>query len=617
MKGFGKRLAICLLLMSLLIVTVSAASAENCPGNCTHQAAVGTTHFDTLEEAVAAADAGKTVILLTDTILTSPVTLEKNLALDLNGNTLTGNLVFLEGGSIRGGKIIATDGSCVLVKDCTVAIEKDAQLEGCGTAPALAITADKDQKALVNVSGKLSGQDTAPVVLAESATGNCTLKILKDAELTADSNPVIAFDSAGMLEIQGGTIQGKSDLISLKILKNRKTDVSITGGKLLSEQGEVIVIDAEKDAEVPKDFITGGTFQKVPSDYIPPYCQIPENDDGTVTVISAYTLTFQNGGASGTMEPVKVKCGNAYTLPKPTFTPAEGMDFAGWLIGGKTYKIGDSFTPNGDTAITAQWKAHVHTGGKATCLSRAVCDLCGKSYGEFGGHNLSYVSGYAATCDRIGMQDHRKCTVCGSCFLSGKEVSSASLFTAALGHTWETVEGKPATCTEDGLQAHRKCSTCEVIQVEGKPADAESILIPATGHQLEAMDATQATCTDPGIQAHEHCTQCDGLFVKGEAVDLQALTTALSSHLLSDWQTDESYHWKACVDCQEVFRQGRHTDKDADGSCDDCGYVMAAALVQPSEDSNGFSWLFLIPMIAAVVIAVGGVVIAAKKKRNA
>ena len=44
---------------------------------------------------------------------------------------------------------------------------------------------------------------------------------------------------------------------------------------------------------------------------------------------------------------------------------------------------------------------------------------------------------------------------------------------------------------------------------------------------------------------------------------------------------------------------------------------MAAALVQPSEDSNGFSWLFLIPMIAAVVIAVGGVVIAAKKKRNA
>ena len=616
MKGFGKRLAICLLLMSLLIVTVSAASVENCPGTCTHQAAVGTTHFDTLEEAVSAADSGKTVALLADTVLSSPLTLEKSLTLDLKGNTLTGNLVFLGGGSIRGGKIIAAEGSCVLVKNCTVAIEKDARLEGCGTVPALTITADKDQKALVNVSGKISSQDTAPVILVESAQGNCTLKVLKDAELTADENPVIAFDSAGMLEIQDGTVQGKKDLITLKILKDRKTDVSVTGGKLLSEQGDVIVIDAEKDADTPKDFITGGTFQKAPADYIPPYCQLPENADGTVTVVSAYTLTFQAGGASGTMNSVSVKCGSSYSLPKPTFTPAEGMDFAGWLIGGKTYAVGDSFTPKADTAIVAQWKSHAHTGGKATCMNQAVCDLCGKAYGEFGSHNLSYVGGYGAACDRTGMQEHRKCTVCGRCFLGGKEVSYTTLSTAALGHTWETVEGKPATCTEDGMLTHRKCSTCEEIQVEGKAAEAESILLPATGHQLENVEATQATCTEPGIQAHQHCTQCDGLFVKGEATDLQALTTALSSHLLSDWQTDESYHWKSCVDCQEVFRQSRHTDKDADGSCDDCGFVMEATAKPAPAAESGFSWLFLIPIIAAVAIAVGGVVIAAKKKQN-
>ena len=617
MKGFGKRLAICLLLMSLLIVTVSAASVEDCPGNCTHQAAVGTTHFDTLEEAVSAADSGKTVTLLADTTLASPLTLEKSLTLDLKGNTLTGNLVFLGGGSIRGGKIVATEGSCVLVKNCTVAIEKDAQLEGCGTAPALTITADQDQKALVNLSGKLSGQGTAPVILVESAKGDCTLKILKDAALTADENPVIAFDSAGMLEIQDGTIQGKKDLITLKILKKRKTDISITGGNFLSERGEILVIDAQKGAEIPKDFITGGTFQPIPTDYIPPYSQLTENDDGTVTVISAYTLTFLGGGASGVMAPVQVRCGSPYTLPKPTFTPAEGMDFAGWLIDSKTYAVGDSFTPKADTAIVAQWKAHVHTGGKATCISRAVCDLCGKAYGEFGNHSLSYVGGYAATCDRPGLLDHRKCTVCGSCFLDGKEVSYAALSTAALGHTWETVEGKPATCTEDGMLTHRKCSTCEEIQVDGKAVEAESILIPATGHQLENVEATQATCTEPGIQAHQHCTQCNSLFVKGEATDLQALTTALSSHLLSDWQTDESYHWKSCVDCQEVFRQSRHTDKDADGSCDDCGFVMEATAKPDPATESGFSWLFLIPIIAAVAIAAGGVVIAAKKKQNA
>ena len=614
MKGFGKRLAICLLLVNMLIVTVSAASAENCPGNCTHQAAVGPTHFDTLEEAVAAADSGETFTLLTDTVLSSPVILKKNLTLDLNGNTLTGNLVFLGGGTLRDGKLLATEGIALQVKNCAVIIEKDAQLEGCGTSPVVSVTAKKGKEAQLRISGTLTGAGIAPVVEVIGESGTCNLSIEKNAKLTAEENPVIVFDSKGKLEISDGTLSARKDLISLVLKEKRETNVSVTGGKLLSEPGAAFIMTADEKAEIPQDFVTGGTFRKVPTDYVPEYCKIRDNGDGTYTVISFFTLTFQSGGASGAMEPVQVKCGSAYTLPQPTFTPAEDMDFAGWLIGGKTYEVGDSFTPDDDTTITAQWKTHVHTGGKATCLRRAVCDLCGKSYGQFGDHNLSYVSGYAATCDRPGMQAHKKCTVCGSCFLGGEEVSSASLSTAALGHTWETVEGKPATCTEDGILAHRKCSTCEMIQVEGKPADGESILIPATGHQLEAVDAAQATCTEPGVQAHEHCTECDGLFVKGEAVDLQTLTTALSSHLLSDWQTDESYHWKSCVDCQEVFRQSRHTDKDTDGSCDDCGYVMDAKAEPVPATESGFSWLFLIPIIAAVAVAISLIV---KKRKQA
>ena len=225
--------------------------------------------------------------------------------------------------------------------------------------------------------------------------------------------------------------------------------------------------------------------------------------------------------------------------------------------------------------------------------------------------SLAANGGYAATCDSTGMNPHSTCSTCGSCFVNGKEVSSSSLSTPALGHSWETVDGKPATCTEDGLKTHEKCTICESLRLEGSSVTEEELLIPAEGHTMEEVAASQATCAEPGIQAHEHCTVCGSLFLNGESVEITQLTTALSSHVLSDWENDAFYHWKACVDCQEIFRQSSHVDKDADGSCDDCGYTLPVN--ETVEESGfGFSWLFLIPIIAAVAIAVP---LAAKKRK--
>ena len=78
------------LVMALALCSVSwAVTTENCTDeNCAHKAAIGTTHYDTLGEAVAAAD-GKTVQLLTN--VTASITIEsgKTVTLDLNGKTLT------------------------------------------------------------------------------------------------------------------------------------------------------------------------------------------------------------------------------------------------------------------------------------------------------------------------------------------------------------------------------------------------------------------------------------------------------------------------------------------------------------------------------------------------
>ena len=40
---------------------------------------------------------------------------------------------------------------------------------------------------------------------------------------------------------------------------------------------------------------------------------------------------------------------------------------------------------------------HEHTGGTATCLKKAVCDICGKEYGEYGDHD--YKNGVCTVCN--------------------------------------------------------------------------------------------------------------------------------------------------------------------------------------------------------------------------
>ncbi len=602
MKGFGKRLTVVLLMISLLTVAASAATVENCPGGCLHQAAIGTTHYDTLEDAITAAKAGGTVTLLADTSLSAPLVLEKSVALDLGGKTLTGNLQFTGGGTVRGGKLLAVSGTALTVTDCTVVIEKTAVLEGCGSAPAAALTASKDGKARLNVSGTVSGKGPAAVIDARAAEGNCSLYILKNAKITAEENPAIFFDCAGKLDISDGTVQAKKDAISVSIQKDRKTELSITGGKFLTEAGEAIVLKVGDKAEAPKDFVTGGTFTKVPGSYIPSYGKITTNADKTYTVISSYTITYLPGDGSGSMEPVKISCGSKLKLPKNGFSAPKGKDFAGWEVGGKTYSAGDSLTPDDDLTVTALWKTHKHSGGKATCMKKAVCKTCGKSYGNLGSHSLSYVDAYAATCDKAGSQAHQICAYCGECYVDGTIVSADSVYISPLGHNWETQDAIPATCEENGTKAYEKCANCAALRLEGNPITEDVLLIPATGHTTESVAATQATCSEPGIQAHEHCAACDQDFANGKPVAIGDITSATASHVLSDWQSDDTGHWKACVDCQEVFRQKAHADGDADGLCDECGYELGKA-TDPGKDS-GFSWLFLFPIAAAVGIAV-------------
>ena len=69
------------------------------------------------------------------------------------------------------------------------------------------------------------------------------------------------------------------------------------------------------------------------------------------------TITFDPNGGTGTMQPMKVKSGENFTLPECTFTPPEGKVFAGWLaVNGNVHPAGEVVTFSIDQSLKATWK---------------------------------------------------------------------------------------------------------------------------------------------------------------------------------------------------------------------------------------------------------------------
>lgn len=619
MARFGKRfgiLALCICLLCTLPVMTMAASVADCAGSCTHQAAIGTTHYDTIAEAFAAAAEKSTVTLLADVSDATAMLIDKAITLDLGGKTITGLTTAEESLitatkdiTVTNGKLTAKTGSVLKITDSIVTIDETAIIHGGDEAVALyveSITA----KAGAAIKGQVAttSKKDAAIHIVSSDKYDCELLIEKPAVITAEGDAV-KMEGAGKLEVTGGTITAKENTFVLDIADDKTIEASVTGGNFTAENGKIFVITTGTNATAPDDFVTGGSFNKIPSDYISGSHGSQENDDGSHTVVSTYQITFLAGGAYGTMNAITVPCGQSITLPQCGFVGSDNMEFAGWNIGGTTYAAGATFTPVSNTVVTALWVTHTHSGGYATCTSPAICSDCGRTYGQYGNHDITYYGGYAATCDSTGMLSHSQCDYCGIYFVDGEETSSFSLTTPALGHQWKNEKAKAATCTEAGILEHRHCTTCGTIQIDGKDAEESALEIPALGHSLKKVKAVQSTCSQAGIQEHSQCTTCNKLFLQDKEVDLAQLTTALASHVLGDeWFSDEIYHWKTCADCSTVFRQAKHADTNADNICDDCGYAIAAAVIdQPAEEepeeSKSFSFLFLIPILIAVLIA--------------
>ena len=163
------------------------------------------------------------------------------------------------------------------------------------------------------------------------------------------------------------------------------------------------------------------------------------------------------------------------------------------------------------------------SGGKATCTSKAVCDVCRTPYGDTLPHNTTQYGGKdssghwdtCSTCDnKFNFEAHTpdrekadetnpvKCTKCDF------------VITPALGHIHNTtfVDEVGATCMKEGSKSYYKCSGCEVKfedKEATKPITDESTLVIAKAHKFGAwIDEVPATEEKEGTKGHKDCDFC-------------------------------------------------------------------------------------------------------------
>ena len=171
----------------------------------------------------------------------------------------------------------------------------------------------------------------------------------------------------------------------------------------------------------------------------------------TVTAIwsTLYTITFNAGEGSGTMDSVEMIAGT-YELPTCTFTAPANKTFDYWTITGSNehYDAGDEITITGSIEVTAHWKTNVET--------------------------------HTAT---ITMTKDAPNWVLGNSWTSSTTSPATDTYTDSLGNVW--------TCTYV-FNSYSKTNSADYIQIGSSSKPATSITFTMTMASSQTITAFSA-----------------------------------------------------------------------------------------------------------------------------
>ena len=211
-------------------------------------------------------------------------------------------------------------------------------------------------------------------------------------------------------------------------------------------------------------------------------------------------------------------------------------------------------------------KAH-HSGGEATCVNKAICEVCKIEYGDVDAtnHKHTEVRGAKdATCCEKGYTGDTYCTDCNALISSGAEIPATGNHTDVDGK-WES----------DGTNHWHTCYFGTKFDITAHNGGEATCKSPAEcsecGHSYGPLDANnhkgttylknqkEATCFEEGYTGDTYCSDCNEKIADGQSIAKNAHNPA------SVWTTNEHDHWKECqtIGCGNVIDKAAHSGGEA------------------------------------------------------
>lgn len=231
--------------------------------------------------------------------------------------------------------------------------------------------------------------------------------------------------------------------------------------------------------------------------------------DGVVTPLkkgtTTITVTTEDGNFSASCI-VTVNCSHLHTTDhpaEPSTCIKHGHDaYTACDDCGEITEGSDAELPLGE-----------HTGGTATCIKKAICDVCHQEYGDFAAHNYieNAETEYLKTAAACGSKAvyYKSCSACG-------------------GKSEETFETGEYDYTNHVGETYLK-------------------------------NQKEATCYEEGYTGDVYCSTCNREISKGQTIAQNAHNPA------SVWTTDETDHWKVCqiIGCGNIIDKAPHSGGEA------------------------------------------------------
>ena len=165
------------------------------------------------------------------------------------------------------------------------------------------------------------------------------------------------------------------------------------------------------------------------------------------------------------------------------------------------------------------------SGGNATCTEKAVCDVCGKAYGEFDGTN--HEGGVQEWTTRTAFVHEQKWNCCGA------------VIVASEAHEWKDGVCRECgyVCLHNDTDKNHICDYCEKIISEHEDADKNHV-----------------------------CDYCEKIISEHEDKDKNHICDYCEKTISEHEDADKNH---ICDYCEKIISE--HEDKDKNHICDYCG----------------------------------------------